>query len=102
MELKMNFKIIIGVIVVLSNAINASEAGFQSLTSGGFFHGRTFIAGSGITITNGDGTSGNPTISSFTPNSVVSISDDFIGAEFANNADLISQLTWFNSNGGLG
>lgn len=87
--------------MTLANSINTSQSGFQSLTSSGTFNGRTLTAGTGITITNADGTIGNPIISSFTPNSILSVFDDFVGAEFANNADLISQQVWFNSNGGL-
>lgn len=86
--------------MVLANSVDASQSGFQSLTSAGSFNGRTLIAGNGTSITNGDGTAGNPTISSFSPNSIVSISDDFIGCEFSSGTDLISQQVWWNPNGG--
>lgn len=68
--------------MAIANAVNAQTAGFQSMTSGGVWNGRTFTAGSGITITNGDGVSGNPVISaSPTPGNLgmVYIYEDFLG-----------------------
>jgi hypothetical protein len=49
--------------MAFNNSVNASGTGFQSLTSGGVWNGRTLTAGAGIAISNGDGTAGNPTIS---------------------------------------
>jgi hypothetical protein len=49
--------------MAFNNAVDASESGFQSITTLGVWHGRTLIAGTGISITNGDGTAGNPVIS---------------------------------------
>jgi len=50
--------------MVLNNAVNAQTQGFQSLnTSTGVWNGRTLTPGTGISITNQDGTGGNPTIS---------------------------------------
>ncbi len=49
--------------MAFNNAVNASQTGFQSLTSAGAWNGRTLTAGSGISISNGDGTAGNPVIS---------------------------------------
>lgn len=49
--------------MAFNNAVNANQTGFQSLTSGGVWNGRTLTAGAGISIANGDGTAGNPTIS---------------------------------------
>ncbi len=49
--------------VTVNNPVNANTPGFQSITSGGIWNGRTLTAGSGVTITNGDGTAGNPVIS---------------------------------------
>ncbi len=47
-----------------SNDLNISETGFQSfIPATGVFHGRTLTAGIGVSISNGDGTAGNPTIS---------------------------------------
>lgn len=45
-----------------ANSINANQAGVQCLTSAGVWNGRTITAGTGISISNGDGVSGNPTI----------------------------------------
>lgn len=49
--------------MAFNNAVNATQSGFQSITSGGVWNGRTLTAGGGISISNGDGTAGNPTIS---------------------------------------
>lgn len=49
--------------MAINNAVNANTAGMQSLTSAGVWNGRTLTAGAGISIANGDGVSGNPTIS---------------------------------------
>ncbi len=47
----------------LGNAVDAHTTGFQSLNAAtGVWNGRTLVAGSGISITNTDGTVGNPTI----------------------------------------
>jgi hypothetical protein len=68
--------------MAVANAVNANQAGFQSLTTGGVWNGRTLTAGTGISVTNGDGTGGNPTISA--TGSVgglgqVIVYDDFLG-----------------------
>lgn len=52
--------------MAFNNAVNASQSGFQSITMGGVWNGRSLTAGTGINITNGDGTSGNPIISATT------------------------------------
>lgn len=50
--------------VGLGNAVDASVQGFQSLnTTTGIWTGRSLVAGTGVIITNADGTAGNPTIS---------------------------------------
>jgi len=47
-----------------ANDLNIGESGFQSFNNtNGVFHGRTLTPGAGISISNGDGLSGNPTIS---------------------------------------
>ena len=48
----------------LANDLNISEPGYVSHDGAGIFHGRTFQAGTGITITNADGVAGDSTISS--------------------------------------
>lgn len=51
--------------MALTNSINASSQGYQVLnTSTGAWNGRTFQAGTGITLTNADGTAGNTTLAS--------------------------------------
>lgn len=50
--------------MALSNAVNATSTGLQSLTSAGVFNGRTITGTSNqVAVANGDGISGNPTIS---------------------------------------
>ena len=49
--------------MAIANAVNAQTAGVQCLTSAGVWNGRTITAGTGISVSNGDGVSGNPTIS---------------------------------------
>ncbi len=50
--------------MALTNPVNANVQGFQSVnTTTGVWSGRTLTAGTGISISNGDGTTGNPTIS---------------------------------------
>lgn len=92
--------------MAFNNAVDATESGFQSITSSGVWHGRTLTAGTGISISNGDGTAGNPTItniSSFTPNSTIQLFDDFIGsfpsAPLTSNLPWITGgFAWFNAN----
>lgn len=46
-----------------NNSTNQSATGIQSLTSGGVYNGRTITGTSNqISVTNGDGTAGNPTL----------------------------------------
>lgn len=47
----------------VGNALNISESGFVTFDGTSIFRGRTLIAGTGISITNPNGVSGNPTIS---------------------------------------
>lgn len=46
-----------------SNDLNISQAGFVNFDGVATFTGRTLLAGAGVTITNGSGVAGNPTIS---------------------------------------
>lgn len=46
-----------------NNAINLSQAGITAYDGAGTFFGRTFQAGTSISITNPDGIAGNPVIS---------------------------------------
>lgn len=45
-----------------NNSINARSSGYAVYDGAGTWSGRTFQAGTGISITNGDGTGGNTTI----------------------------------------
>lgn len=73
--------------MALGNSVNAQSTGFQSLNAAtGVWNGRTLQEGTGISITNADGTGGDPTITATggTPPgydvlSTVSIVDDFFG-----------------------
>ena len=54
--------------MALTNPVDASTTGFQSLNAAtGVWNGRTLTAGAGISISNGSGTGGNPTITSLGP-----------------------------------
>lgn len=46
-----------------SNDLNISEAGYVTFDGTSIFHGRTFQAGLGISLTNASGVAGNTTIS---------------------------------------
>lgn len=68
--------------MAINNAVNANQAGVQCLTSAGIWNGRTITAGTGISVTNGDGVSGNPTISATGSGpglGTVFVFDDFLG-----------------------
>ena len=69
--------------MVLANAVNASQTGFQSLNATtGVWNGRSLTPGAGISITNQDGTGGNPVITATgmvpDPFSTVYLYDDFL------------------------
>ena len=49
--------------MAFNNAVDATQSGFQSITTAGVWNGRTLTAGAGIAISNGDGIAGNPVIS---------------------------------------
>jgi hypothetical protein len=70
-----------------NNAANQSSTGIQSLTSGGAFNGRTITGTANqVSITNGDGTAGNPTIA-LTSNIYVG------GISFNSGTNILSAFT---------
>jgi hypothetical protein len=90
----------------LANDLNISETGFVSHNGAGIFHGRTLTAGTGITITNGTGVSGDPIITStaaatdlHTARFIVASSTSGTGANFTNITAAIAaaQGTGINS-----
>lgn len=90
----------------LANDLNISEPGYVSHNGSGVFHGRTFQAGTGITLTNADGISGNTTIASTAsltdlhlPRFIVASSTNGTGANFTTIASAIAaaQGTGINS-----
>lgn len=90
--------------MALGNAVDAQTTGFQSLNAAtGVWNGRTLTPGTGISITNQDGTGGNPVISStgsnppFDPSTGVFLYDDFIGSHYEGSNFLISQCNWYSA-----
>jgi len=98
--------ILTGLTMAFNNSVDAKQSGFQSITSAGAWNGRTLTAGTGISITNGDGTAGDPVISStITPPpptpSTLTLVDDFLGTVMSfvtitasGNAGVASQIGW--------
>lgn len=91
--------------MAINNAVNASTAGVQCLTSTGVWNGRTITAGSGITVTNGDGVSGNPTIAAsgsgiLDPTTTMYVYDDFLAATDDGRSTCISSIGWIIVNQG--
>lgn len=66
----------------VGNALNINQAGLQSFDGISVFTGRTITAGSGISIANGNGISGNPIVSS----SLSFPLDPSLGGTGANNS----------------
>lgn len=88
--------------MALANSVNAQTAGVQCLTSAGVWNGRTITAGTGISVANGDGVSGNPTISATGMtggSSNVVIYDDFICSNSSSSSPLFSEIGWVIANG---
>lgn len=53
--------------MAIQNAINLTATGIIAADGAGVFSGRTITAGTGISMANGDGTGGNPTVSLIVP-----------------------------------
>ena len=89
--------------MALGNYVNAGTTGFQSLNaSTGVWNGRSLTPGTGISITNQDGTGGNPVISAtggFSPNSTVNLSDEFT-CMFQGGSYIVSEFQWYCMSGG--
>lgn len=88
--------------MAINNAVNAKVTGFQSLNATtGAWNGRTLTPGTGISITNQDGTGGDPVISatSSPPDSsfgTLVIVDDFIFGDGTQVA-AIGETNWTGS-----
>jgi hypothetical protein len=86
--------------MAIANAVNAQTAGVQCLTSAGVWNGRTITAGTGISVANGDGVSGNPTISatgSVGGSTDVVIYDDFICSQTSSAGLVTSATGWIQA-----
>lgn len=88
--------------MAIANAVDAGTAGYQVLTSAGVWNGRTFQAGTGISLTNADGTAGNTTIASTGgstgQNSTLDFWDDFM--YYSPNTTLAGENVWKTSAAG--
>ena len=74
--------------MAINNSINAQQTGVQCQTSTGVWNGRTITAGTGISVSDGDGVAGNPTISATGSGGglgTVLIYDDFFGEASVSN-----------------
>lgn len=92
--------------MAVGNSVDATTAGIQSLTSAGVWNGRTITAGTGISVANGDGTAGNPTITATGgasgAASTLDLVDDFITTQNQVGASFASQLGWFGEQAATG
>lgn len=57
--------------MAFNNPTNAKNSGFQSITTGGVWNGRTITAGANINVSNGDGISANPVISATSSGGII-------------------------------
>lgn len=89
--------------MAIANAVDAGTAGYQSLTSGGVWNGRTFQAGTGISLTNADGTAGNTTITATgnggMVNAILDGYDDFLYNDTATGT-IIGDTNWIITGAG--
>lgn len=84
--------------MVFNNAVDAKQTGIQALDATGQWNGRTLTAGTGISISNGDGIAANPTISftggtattSWTPN--IQFGGAQVGITYGNQTGWYTQL----------
>lgn len=85
---------------MVNNAVNAKVTGFQSLNATtGVWNGRTLQAGTNISITNGDGTGGDPVISSSaSPGTASVLVDDFINTSIS--AGQLGDTNWGHDGNG--
>lgn len=95
--------------MVASNDLNISQSGYVVFDGISTFTGRTFQAGSGITLTNASGVSGNTTIGlTAGGSSILTLTGDIGGAitPTANNVNVFGQLAGtsqvMETNGTLG
>ena len=74
--------------MAVQNNLGITQAGIVSFDGAATFTGRTLTAGTGVTITNGDGISGNPTISAATSVPISFVTDSGTGTPAANSLTL--------------
>jgi hypothetical protein len=85
--------------MALNNAVNATQSGYQVLNATtGAWSGRTFQAGTGISLTNADGTAGNTTITASggsPPNTNAIAYEEFMGfSESGTSTTFNGSLPW--------
>ena len=85
-----------------NNAINLSDVGIVSYDGVGDFFGRTITAGTGISVSDGNGVSGNPTISAATTVPILFTEDTGTAAPASNNLNILGTAAQGISTSGSG
>jgi hypothetical protein len=87
-----------------ANSLNITQPGFQSFDGVSVFNGRTLTAGTGVSISNGDGIAGNPVIALSGGSAAVEhLTGDSGGilSPVSNNFNIVSDSN-YNTLGGVG